>query len=355
MLQASRRRFHPLIKTLQSHCTLFCSELIVNHTSTSYIIHVTYARLFSLFVLPAHDNAAGGTHRPTHFTVPQWHTPPRAMPSAAELDYVSNEIMPTLQRGLHALCKEKPADPRTWLAQWLLANKPTLNLQAEGAAAAQQALIDMYKSEDGQAELKALFATLDKDGDGSVSAKEWGKGVAQHWKTMSRFFGGVSQKKVGKLFKSLDTDSSGDLSWDEFCGAIEGVDAEAALARAMATADGFEKLKTLFASLDKDGDGTVSAEEWSAALTDPKNKKLAKKFFGKKSVKNKKALIKAFKKLDADGSGDLTWDEFVAGSKRIVVVPETALAAETKAKDDAADAAAKVQASIRGRQARAKK
>ena len=88
---------------------------------------------------------------------------------------------------------------------------------------------------------------------------------------------------------------------------------------------------------------------------DPKNKKLAKKFFGKKSVKNKKALIKAFKKLDADGSGDLTWDEFVAGSKRIVVVPETALAAETKAKDDAADAAAKVQASIRGRQARAKK
>ena len=75
-----------------------------------------------------------------------------------------------------------------------------------------------------------------------------GKGVAQHWKTMSRFFGGVSQKKVGKLFKSLDTDSSGDLSWDEFCGAIEGVDAEAALARAMATADGFEKLKTLFAS-----------------------------------------------------------------------------------------------------------
>ena len=72
-------------------------------------------------------------------------------------------------------------------------------------------------------------------------------------------------------------------------------------------------------------------------------------------MKNKKALKKAFKKLDADGSGDLTWDEFVAGSKRIVVAPESALAAETKAKDEAADAAAKVQASIRGRQARAKK
>ena len=121
----------------------------------------------------------------------------------------------------------------------------------------------------------------------------------------------------------------------------------------MATTEGYEKLKALFASLDADGNGSVDAEEWSSALTDPKNRKLAKKFFGK--MKNKKALKKAFKKLDVDGSGDLTWDEFVAGSKRLVVPPESALAAETKAKDEAADAAAKVQASIRGRNARSKK
>lgn len=269
------------------------------------------------------------------------------------MEYVSSEILPTLQKGLYALCKEKPADPTTWLAEWLLANKPPPKNQQAGAAAAHQALVDMFKSEEGLAELKALWSSLDKDGDGTVTSHEWGKGVAKHWKAMAKFFGGVSQKKVGKLFKELDTDGSGDLTWDEFTGAIDSVDAETALARAMATTEGYEKLQALFATLDADGNGTVSAEEWSAALTDPQNKKLAKKFFGK--MKNKKALKKAFKKLDADGSGDLTWDEFVAGSKRIVVAPESALAAETKAKDEAAEAAAKVQASIRGRQARAKK
>ena len=66
-------------------------------------------------------------------------------------------------------------------------------------------------------------------------------------------------------------------------------------------------------------------------------------------------FCQAFARLDADGSGDLTWDEFVAGSKRIVVPPETAIGAENKAAQESADAAAKVQASIRGRNARAKK
>ena len=135
---ASRRRFHPLIKTLQSHCTLFCSELIVNHTSTSYIIHVTYARLFSLFVLPAHDNAAGRRHPPTQHA---FYRP--AVAATSSCDALCRGARLCVERD-HAhsakrpvrLCKEKPADPRTWLAQRLLANKPTLNLQAEGAAAA---------------------------------------------------------------------------------------------------------------------------------------------------------------------------------------------------------------------------
>lgn len=277
------------------------------------------------------------------------------MPTEAELDYVNEAITPTLKKGLYALCQARPADPRTWLANWLLENKPAPKLDPEGSAAAHQALVEMYSSPEGLAELKALFEDLDKDGNGSISAKEWGKGVAKHWKTMAKFFGGVSQKKVGKLFKELDADGSGDLTWDEFTGAIEGVDATAALARAMATSDGYDKLKTLFASLDADGDGTVSAEEWTAAIRDPKNKKLAKKFFGKKVLKNQKALKKAFEKLDADGSGDLTWDEFVAGSKRLVVAPESDKALAAKSAEQADDAAAKVQASIRGRKARSKK
>ena len=180
--------------------------------------------------------AAAGTHGgrsfATYFYLPA-SAPPlyieTHMPSAEDLEWVNAELLPTLQKGLYALCKEKPADPRTWLAEWLLSNKPPPPKLQAGAAAAHQALVDMYKSEDGQAELKALWTELDKDGDGTVSSAEWGKGVAKHWKTMSKFFGGVSQKKVGKLFKELDADHSGDLSWEEFTGAIDSVDAETAL------------------------------------------------------------------------------------------------------------------------------
>ena len=67
-----------------------------------------------------------------------------------------------------------------------------------------------------------------------------------------------------------------------------------------------------FCPLDT-GDGTVSSKEWGQAVS--KNKELLQKWFGGKDVK---AIGKAFKKIDADGSGDITWDEFTAGAIRVV-------------------------------------
>ena len=129
--------------------------------------------------------------------------------------YVSAELTPTLAPALAALCREKPADPVTWLANWLLANKPPPKLQKEGTADAMQALIDAMESPEGRAELRALFDSLDKDGDGNVTSKEWGKGMKANWKSLSKFFGGVTIAEVGKAFARLDADNSGDLTWDE--------------------------------------------------------------------------------------------------------------------------------------------
>eukprot|EP01137_Pigoraptor_chileana_P010840 Opistho-2@4133 len=39
-------------------------------------------------------------------------------------DYLAKNVNPTLLQGLTELCKKKPADPLTWLAQWLLRNNP---------------------------------------------------------------------------------------------------------------------------------------------------------------------------------------------------------------------------------------
>ncbi|XP_053935985.1 nucleoside diphosphate kinase homolog 5 isoform X2 [Cuculus canorus] len=47
-------------------------------------------------------------------------------------DYLNLYVKPTLLAGLTALCKEKPADPMTWLADWLVEhnpNKPRLQHQ----------------------------------------------------------------------------------------------------------------------------------------------------------------------------------------------------------------------------------
>ncbi|CAF0711256.1 unnamed protein product [Brachionus calyciflorus] len=42
----------------------------------------------------------------------------------AAKDYLEGKLNPTILKALTQLCKEKPHDPVTWLADWLLANNP---------------------------------------------------------------------------------------------------------------------------------------------------------------------------------------------------------------------------------------
>ncbi|XP_038651693.1 nucleoside diphosphate kinase homolog 5 [Scyliorhinus canicula] len=47
------------------------------------------------------------------------------IPTAQDaITYLSKFVNPTLLSGLTELCKQKPADPITWLADWLIANNP---------------------------------------------------------------------------------------------------------------------------------------------------------------------------------------------------------------------------------------
>ena len=39
-------------------------------------------------------------------------------------EYVRENIEPTLTKGLAELCRARPSNPCTWLAEWLQANKP---------------------------------------------------------------------------------------------------------------------------------------------------------------------------------------------------------------------------------------
>ncbi|XP_060783158.1 nucleoside diphosphate kinase homolog 5 [Neoarius graeffei] len=50
----------------------------------------------------------------------------------AAIEYLSRNIHPTLLTGLTELCKIKPADPFTWLADWLSQNNPNTPQITEG-------------------------------------------------------------------------------------------------------------------------------------------------------------------------------------------------------------------------------
>ena len=77
-------------------------------------------------------------------------------------------------------------------------------------------LANALESEEGKAELEALFKTCDKDSDGKVTSKEWGKAVGKNRDVMQKYFGGEDMKAIGKAFKRLDADGSDALTWDEF-------------------------------------------------------------------------------------------------------------------------------------------
>ena len=70
------------------------------------------------------------------------------------------------------------------------------------------------------AELRSLFDSLDKNGDGTVSAEEWKSAAKDHEEMLRKYFGGGT---VQSAFEKIDAagDATGDKSfnWEEFVAA----------------------------------------------------------------------------------------------------------------------------------------
>lgn len=79
-----------------------------------------------------------------------------------------------------------------------------------------KAMKEAFAKEESKAELKALWDTLDADGDGKISGKEWGSKVYANKDVMAKFFGGTDMASIGKGFNRIDTDGDDMLTWDEF-------------------------------------------------------------------------------------------------------------------------------------------
>jgi hypothetical protein len=74
--------------------------------------------------------------------------------------------------------------------------------------------------------------------------------------------------------------------------------------------EGLAELRALFDKLDKDSGGTVDKKEWGRSLS--QNKALMAKHFGGETMGE---IGKQFNRIDADASGDLTWEEVKAAAK----------------------------------------
>ena len=153
---------------------------------------------------------------------------------------------------------------------------------------------------------KELWDTLDADGDGRVTSKEWGSKVYQNQEVMSRYFGGSTLSEIGHAFNRIDQDQRGSLSWEEFSSGAKSYAAAVKIAEAAKTDIGRAELKDLWETIDKDGDGKVSGKEWGSAVY--KNQDILKKYFGGSSLKE---IGQTFNRIDADNSDSLTWEEFV--------------------------------------------
>lgn len=162
-------------------------------------------------------------------------------------------------------------------------------------------------TEDGSAELKGLWDTLDKDGDGKVSSQEWGRAVYKNQDLMKKHFGGNNLSEIGHAFNRIDSDNNDSLTWIEFAAEVKTYGAVLDLKKTLELEEGKAEFKALFDTLDKDDSGKISGKEWGSAVYS--NQDVMKKYFGGSTLKE---IGTAFNRIDTDDNDQLTWDEFVA-------------------------------------------
>ncbi|KAF8036617.1 hypothetical protein BT93_C2366 [Corymbia citriodora subsp. variegata] len=151
------------------------------------------------------------------------------------------------------------------------------------------------------AELRRVFATFDKNGDGLITMEE----LRESLRGLQIC---VSDADVEEAVAGSDSNGDGRIDLDEFCGFLESMSAIG-----KATVDGGgdcsggdgeggeeAELKEAFDVFDRDRDGVITVEELGRVLSS----------LGMSEGKRAEACEEMIRKVDVDGDGMVNFDEF---------------------------------------------
>lgn len=150
-----------------------------------------------------------------------------------------------------------------------------------------------------KAELKKIFATFDKNGDGFITKQE----LRESLKNIRIL---MTEKEVEEMVVKVDANGDGLIEFDEFCMLCESMAGEEGTSggdgggEGVGKEGGEEDLKEAFDVFDKDRDGLITVEELGVVLC----------ALGLKEGKKVEDCKEMIMKVDMDGDGMVNFDEF---------------------------------------------
>ncbi|KAG2718816.1 hypothetical protein I3843_03G230600 [Carya illinoinensis] len=186
-----------------------------------------------------------------------------------------------------------------WL-QYISANKsssPVISTVSPPPAASQK---ERSTTAHNKPELKKIFATFDKNGDGFIAKQE----LRESLKNIRIF---MTDKEVEEMVVKVDANGDGLIDFDEFCVLCESMvgqegenEGDDQAATGLESEGGEEDLKEAFGVFDKDRDGLITVEELRLVLSS----------LGLKEGKKVEDCKEMIRKVDMDGDGMVNFDEF---------------------------------------------